>query len=306
MAWSKHYRAFGFEFASEIELPGVPEASPRGTPEVIIRLGSVPEETPAPDDLGPACEAGPGQFLLSIDKVARYFVRDGREIVVDPLPGANRLEVRLFLKGSAFGALLHQRGLVPLHASAVRVGTGCVAFLGDTRSGKSTLAAFLRRRGYQVLCDDGCPFEVLAESQAVIWPGFPRIKLWADSLESLGIAVDSVFPMHTEMEKYELPVEQITSQEPVPVRRLYVLQETRNQAHEGIERINRTARLETLVMSTYRFGFMEELSRQLPHFESCSALSHSTSIYRFVRQRDLGRIDETLDCLEHDFEGIPA
>ena len=46
MAWSKHYRAFGFEFASEIELPGVPEASPRGTPEVIIRLWTKPLEEP--------------------------------------------------------------------------------------------------------------------------------------------------------------------------------------------------------------------------------------------------------------------
>ena len=45
-------------------------------------------------------------------------------------------DVRAYLLGTAIGALLHQRGLLPLHASAVEVNGRAVAFIAPAGHGK--------------------------------------------------------------------------------------------------------------------------------------------------------------------------
>jgi hypothetical protein len=66
--------------------------------------------------------------MLTVPNIGRYLVRDGREIIVDPAPDAPDRDVRLFLLGSTLGILCHQRGLLPIHANAIVVGGGAVAF----------------------------------------------------------------------------------------------------------------------------------------------------------------------------------
>ncbi len=62
---------------------------------------------------------GADRFLLAIPGVAAFHVHGGREIIIQPAPQADAAAIRLFLLGSAFGALLHQRGITPMHGSAV-------------------------------------------------------------------------------------------------------------------------------------------------------------------------------------------
>ena len=52
-------------------------------------------------------------FSLS-PKVGRYRIEAGNRITVESEPGVPERNVRLFLLGSAFGVLLHQRGLLPV------------------------------------------------------------------------------------------------------------------------------------------------------------------------------------------------
>lgn len=89
-----------------------------------------------------------GELLLKVDGVANYWVKEGREIVIEPGPAAEAGDVRVFLLGSAFGALLHQRGLPPFHAGAVAMEGKAVLLAGRSGVGKSTLAAELCRRGH--------------------------------------------------------------------------------------------------------------------------------------------------------------
>ena len=61
-------------------------------------------------------------------------------------PGASSRNVRVFLLGSAFGALLHQRGLLPLHANAVEVDGRAVATLIRFGRFDETATGFRARR----------------------------------------------------------------------------------------------------------------------------------------------------------------
>jgi hypothetical protein len=126
------------------------------------------------------------EYRFRVQHVGSYWIRAGREIVVTPTPDAGMREVRLFLLGTAWAALCYQRGLLPLHASAVQVGDHAVAFCGATGTGKSTLAAWLSERGYSLISDDRCRFDISPQGQALVYPSARRSKLWRDALEMFG------------------------------------------------------------------------------------------------------------------------
>ena len=123
-----------------------------------------------------------GGALLVVDKTARYFVADGSRIVVQPEEGASSRNVRLFLLGSAFGLLLHQRGLLPLHANAVEIDGRAVAFAGGPGAGKSTLAAWFSDRGFALIADDVAVIDFEGKTP-IIQPGLPRLRLWERAIE---------------------------------------------------------------------------------------------------------------------------
>ena len=107
------YHAYQLHIRSELALPELvsPEGS-MGEPQVTIRLGAVPADgLPDARQLGPYLWADPTRLWLQVPRVARFLIRDGREIVIDPAPGIDEDSLRVFLLGSAFGALLFQRGL---------------------------------------------------------------------------------------------------------------------------------------------------------------------------------------------------
>ncbi|MCP4397035.1 MAG: hypothetical protein GY801_07015 [bacterium] len=80
---------------------------------------------------------------------------------------------------SELGALLHQRELLPLHGSAIKVNDGVCVFVGLSGNGKSTVAAAFRQRGYQVLADDVCVVSIREDG---LPPGDPRVS----AVEALG------------------------------------------------------------------------------------------------------------------------
>src|SRR5690606_3396404 len=107
------YRLHGVCAGSEVELPGIVQDEPLAacSPDALIRWGSVAQELPGARASASYFQAAGQMLLLHLAGTARYAVSAGREIVVDPYPDAEGSRVRLFLLGSALGALLYQRGL---------------------------------------------------------------------------------------------------------------------------------------------------------------------------------------------------
>ncbi|BBI65053.1 hypothetical protein HSBAA_63590 [Vreelandella sulfidaeris] len=71
-------------------------------------------------------EVGDDRCQITVEGIARYRVEEGQRILLDRRMSqgvdtvANPGDVRLFLLGSALGALLHQRHWLPLHVSALK------------------------------------------------------------------------------------------------------------------------------------------------------------------------------------------
>src|SRR5437588_5282775 len=128
------YHAYGLNISSEIECPELIPAV--GPADVRVRFGLVPEtlENAAP---GVRYQVSARELLLTPDDVAHFWVTNGSDVVIQRAPGAGDEDIRVFLLGSVFGALLHQRGILPLHASAIETFLGAIAFAGPIGIGKS-------------------------------------------------------------------------------------------------------------------------------------------------------------------------
>lgn len=177
------FRVFGLTVASEFPLPELPLAW--GPASVHIRYGKTPEELENALLRQKYCQAGPDQMLLNVPNVGRFHVRNGTCITIEPVVVADKINIRLFLLGTAFGALMMQRGILPVHGSSI-VLDGCgIIFTGASGVGKSSLLAAFRQQGASFLSDDvaaapcvridvASPWGVLCESGASWEPGPSR------------------------------------------------------------------------------------------------------------------------------------
>lgn len=281
------YSCFDFCLRSEIPLPELTRAAEVGaTPVVDVVFGEVPETLPGAAPAEFAIQAEGDDVLLVVKGTARYLVRNGREIVVDPVEGASERNVRLFLLGSALGILCHQRGLLPLHANAVVADGGAYAFAGHSGVGKSTLAAHFAREGYEVLCDDVCVVSFDGGGRPLAWPGLPRLKLWGDAAEAFGhdsVLLDRAIEG---LDKYHVPLVPARAVRPVPLRRLYLLARTDEGQEPEIQRLQGQRAMAAAMEQTYRNLYLGPMGLAAQNFRQCAALLAQVEIYE--ARRDWG------------------
>lgn len=188
------YIAYGLGIHSAVELPElVPGPAP---PDVVVRVGAIPDSSRGQAANGSVLRATPDEVCLHWEEAGTILVRQGREITLDPRPGTDSDVLRLYLLGPALALLLHQRGLLVLHASAVALDGGAAAFLGYAGRGKSTTAATLHARGYPVLADDVVAVDLSTPEAPGALPGFPQLKLWPDAVTALGGSPEGLPRVH--------------------------------------------------------------------------------------------------------------
>jgi hypothetical protein len=297
------YSVFGLTVASALPLPDLPEAPANSAPDVTIRPGRVDDAT------GESLSGDARRAVLSIPDVARYEVCEGSAIVVDASPAADERHVRLFLLGSAFGVLLHQRRLLPLHANVVELEGQAVAFVGQSGAGKSTLAAWFHDRGHRVLSDDVCVVGRRVDGAAVAVPGIPRLRLWRDALRRSGRSTDGFeqpWPDDDTYDKFDVPLPAPPGQRKVvPIAAIYQLRQ--REGPLAIDRLRGSAAVGALISNTYRGAFVATVGDSVEHFRQCHALAADVPIYEVMRSFDPARFEQEADAIEeHALKQIPA
>ena len=289
------YKAYELIIHSEFPIPEfIPY--PADVADVTLRFGEVPERLEAVEGRGVLYQANNLQFLLKLDDVAHYLVQNGNEIIVS-LRGAQS-DLRVFLLGSALGALLHQRGLLVLHAAALYTPAGAVLFCGVSGAGKSTLLNEFLRRGYPMLVDDVCGV-VLADDQPLVLPGYPRTRLWLDSAKKLEQSVQGLERTRPSLEKYERQVPDQYWAEPTPLHKIYLLT-SHNQETIEVEAIPRLRGFGVVTHNTYRYQFLEGLAMKAPHFTLVAAVAQRVSVSRVNRPSGSFMLTELADAIEQD------
>src|SRR5436190_22933538 len=113
------YRLGTLKVVSDIELLELMPSSDSscGPAELVFRIGRVPSTLEKPDRVGAGFQAhGLHRFLLTLPDKGRILIENGREVILEPGPGADLTDARAVLMGPVQALLWHQRGLLPLHA----------------------------------------------------------------------------------------------------------------------------------------------------------------------------------------------
>ncbi len=288
------YVVYGLGVHSTVELPElVPGSAP---PDVVVRLASIPGAPPDPAASGSVVHATPDEVRLHWPEAGTILVRHGREITLDPRPGADSDVLRLYLLGPALGLLLHQRGLLVLHASAVALNGGAAAFLGHSGRGKSTTAAALHARGWPVVADDVVAVDLSPPGTPVALPGFPQLKLWPDAITALGEGPESLPRVHPAEEKRARVVSAAAA--PRPLRRLYVLTDA---ASLELELLHGHAAVFELLQHSYIAAALPGLGSS-SHLDQCARLAAAVPVRRLYRPRSLARLGVLATLIEADVE----
>ncbi|MBW7886441.1 MAG: hypothetical protein H3C34_28200 [Caldilineaceae bacterium] len=235
--------------------------------------------------------------------MARYLVQHGNEIVVQPVPASLDSDVRVFLLGSCFGALLHQRGLLVLHASGICVHNRAVIFTGRSGAGKSTLLGELLNRGHRMMADDVCAVVQDDDGTLVVLPAYPRTRLWADAAQKLEIDTGGMERTRPALEKYERQIPEQFWDRPAPLQRIYHLTST-NKDEIELDPLPRIPAFRSILHNTYRQLFLDGLEMRQPHFRLVSAVASTVGVTTVVRPSGAFRLAELADRIEADL-GLP-
>ncbi len=145
------------------------------------------------------------EFSMHVDGVGSFYASGGNYISLTPDPKASNENIELYLNGSTYGAILHQRKIMPLHGSCFVYNDKGIMLCGDSGAGKSSLTAAFVIEGNAFLTDDVTPVLFL-NNQVYIWTMSDRIKLWEDSLKQLKQNKEGLQKIDPETEKFYYPL----------------------------------------------------------------------------------------------------
>jgi hypothetical protein len=303
------YVLCGWRVRSELMLPEArPWSGDDRLPDITIRFG------PAPDVPNPIREGRPGlarigrggDCSLEAADIARYRVTAGSEVVVEPHADADEVMLRAWLLGPVLGILCHQRGLFPLHASCVRFAGHAVALTGRPGAGKSTLAGALVQRGHGLVSDDVCAIDVAASGGPMVLPSFPRLKLWEDAMERLGIAADGVPRAPSDRPKFHFCQPGPFDPSPVRLRAIYLLDRMSRGGSDAIRSERGAHAAHALATEIFRPGIGFRLASKAAVLDAAMRIASAVPVMRVPLRADEEPLGATAARIEADFVGALA
>jgi hypothetical protein len=298
------YSISGLCVGSEVELPGLHTATTDCVrPDVTIWRRQVPTALENASAMGPNWQIAGKQFLLRVPNVARFLLSGGQEIAFEIEPGGDYDDVPIFLLGTVFGILLHQRERIVLHASAVCVNGKAVLFCGSSGEGKSTLAAALTQRGYPLITDDLCAITVTDAGMPMVHPDGRHLKLWAQAIEQLGMKERRGARIRNRLEKFYVDSGG-TNTEALPLGVVYALREARPPHTPGIERPNVVDAALIFRRNAYRPLLVNRMGQKANYFRVTTTVANKAGTFFLTRALDFAAMPKVLSSLERHWRDI--
>jgi len=314
---TRFYEVFGLGIEADRPIAGLVEAAALDRIDVRIRSNTGPPGAFSADGMDAPFYRSPfrdaaGQSILSAWTVAdgayvRLAMSDGTEFFIDrkgtqiwiAAVGTNASIVSEYLLGPVAGIVLRRRGVVCLHASAVRIGGNAVAFAGQQGAGKSTIAAAFAMRGHELITDDLAPL-VDDGGMLSVQPGAPYLRIrhgmvdsMADDLRTRGDVMPTVDGLYVDFVPDRRRTAALPS--PGPLAAVYCLDwsDRRRAGPSRIEPMTGTSAVIGLAADTWA-ARLQDAAERADEVEVLTRLVNHVPVRR-IAQVPAGHLDDLVD-----------
>lgn len=295
-----YYNAYGLNICSAIYLPELIQIEETKA-DVVIHFNKIDRSLLKPFRWGINLHITQEEVTFFWDEVGAMLVRDGKEIIIDPLPDVEESLIHLPLLGMVFAVMLHQRGFLTLHASAAEINGGAAIFLGGSGWGKSTLAATLYSRGHQLISDDLVAINFDNMGNLIIIPAFPQLKLLPEAAAfALGDNPETLPRLAKDYEKRARRGINRFSQKPVPIKGIYQLAKGSELALKPLNPQQATMQLIANSFVGRCASPLLEAESGISHFHKCMSLIKHVPIYRLERPQSLELVSAIAELIEEN------
>lgn len=296
-----YYRAYNLNIISEIEIPLLPIIELMDIPDLKIILGKTPEKLMGGDVLAKVSnQSRPGEFLLT-NPIANFYITDGKKVVVEVKDDHEWAFIRHYLLSRGMAVIARQRGWLPIHGSAIQVNGKAVIFAGNSGAGKSTTASFFVKKGYGFVADDICIFKKNEDNNYHVFPAYPNIRMWEDTIEMVGQDSFQVGEnVRRGIQKFNVNPQIPFDLAPLSVSHIYFIHRSQKKINE-VESLTKADALFCLLEHTYAKGQMDGMGGHKEQFEVFSYLLKDVKMKSVHRSLHSKSPETLIELIEHDF-----
>lgn len=234
------------------------------------------------------------EFSMNVENVGWFYASNGNYISMVLNPRATQANIELYLNGSTYGAILHQRKIMPMHASCFVYNNAGVMLCGESGAGKSSLTASMVIDGNSFLTDDITPI-LFSNEQLLIWTMSDRIKLWEDSLLQLNKDKKGLHKIDPETEKFYFPLNSY-KKSTYPLNHIFLI-----SFHENIgiefQELKGAEKVTALRQEIYRLEYLNGMpENEVFYFNKLVEISNSIKITKLFRPKNIP-IEQTKNAL---------
>lgn len=284
-----NYTAYGLNISSEFYIS--PPSNVNRDPDVLI----LKKKINFPNDVNEGANFDfltnkKGIYLFWKD-IGNFTVRNGSEILVDPVSTLDPHFLSEYIRGLPMGLILNQRGYFVLHASAVNVNGIAVAFMGYSGAGKSTTATAFYKNGRSIVTDDILAVS-LSGNTPKVHPGFPYIKL--SNIADKFFGEEEGFKSVEEDQRYRIIPD--FNSNPLPLAKIYALKWGKSLR---IIKLNVQDALIQLLKHSYGTYYFAE-SNKGKNLKQCANVVDQVPINCLIMEKSLERLPRIVKMIEDD------
>ena len=306
------YRIFDILIESNIPFPELPEIE-QGKSSISIQLlpDSYPDESQLKwyhhwrlpnGEISISCARSGDDYFLRFPLLADFLIsQNGEQIFCFTMPHTLEETIRHLLVDQVIPRLIAHQSRIVLHASAIEIEGGLIAFLGQSGWGKSTLATSFYEQGLPLLTDD-CLMIKLEADKIVGVPAYAGSRLWQDSMDALVSDKSSVHPVDQYSSKKRLIFSdaRINKINSLPLKAIFVLVSPKESI--GLKEIAvKPLKGAEMIMEMVKHSFyldITDMNKTYIQFESLGKITNSSvPIYYLKYPRKHALLDKVKDVI---------
>ena len=259
------YAACNLMIKSEISLPelGAYSHIDQGIKDQVnIMLGHVPDEIPDVVLQGLYYQIKPNVLRLEIPNIAKFMIKNGEQIIIEPVGNIDIENIRTFVLGPCIAILLMQRDLFLMRGLVIKVKNFSISLIGDIETSPLSITASFVKRGYAVLSDEICIINQKLEAL----PSYPYHFIWLYSKWKQAIYGRHYIRARQNIPKYIVPLRKNFYPEPLPLKKIFILNTSSNNITNELGFLSGGKKIYALQKNIYNNDYVKGLGKSPLYF----------------------------------------